>query len=168
MKDMNFYDHFEDMCKALDSHGVFLAVKDKKGRSNIMTIGWATNGIIWSRPVITVLVRPTRYTHELIEDASCFSVCIPAGAKLQKELMLCGSRSGRDMDKAKECGITLVPGKLDDAVIIKECKYIYECEIVHKNIIDPQTLKAEIIADLYPKRDFHTIYFGEIKYSYII
>jgi flavin reductase (DIM6/NTAB) family NADH-FMN oxidoreductase RutF len=168
VKDINFYDHFEEVCKALDSHGAFLAVKDNKGRANIMTIGWVTSGIIWSRPVMTVLVRPTRYTHELMEHASSFSVCVPAGSKLQKELMFCGSRSGRDMDKAKECGVSLVPGRLDDAVIIKECKYIYECEIVHKNLTDSKTLKAEIITDLYPKRDFHTIYFGEIKYSYTI
>jgi len=161
-----FYDHFDQLCRSLDSHGAFLVVKDKDGRVNTMTIGWATIGIVWSRPLMTVLVRPVRFTHELIENAVSFSVCVPGDKTFDKALMCCGTKSGKKVDKAKECGLTFVPGKLENTVVVKGCNLFYECEIVHKNQIDSATLNKDIIADLYPKKDFHTIYFGEIKYSY--
>lgn len=168
MKTFPFYRNFEELCKALDSHGAFLTVKDREGNTNLMTIGWATAGIIWSRPVMTVMVRPVRYTHDLMEQSKTFSVCVPDENKLQKELIYCGTKSGRNSDKAKESGLTLISGKLDGSIVVKECKLFYECEIIHKNIVNSRTLEPGIITDLYPKSDFHTIYYGEIKHSYTI
>jgi flavin reductase (DIM6/NTAB) family NADH-FMN oxidoreductase RutF len=166
MESIKFHEHFDELCSSLDSHGAFLVVKDKQGRSNIMTIGWATLGVVWTRPVMTVFVRPVRYTYELIENASSFTVCVPDGKKLDKALIECGTKSGRDMDKASLFGLSLVDGKLPNTSVIKECKLIYECKIIEKNKVDPGTLDQEIANDLYPKKDFHTVYYGEIKYSY--
>ncbi|MEI6093723.1 MAG: flavin reductase family protein [bacterium] len=168
MKSFPFYKNFEELCKALDSHGAFLAVKDKEGKTNLMTIGWATTGLIWSRPVMTVMVRPVRYTYELMEKTSTFSVCVPDENKLQKELILCGTKSGKNLDKTKEAGLTITPGRLDGSVVVKECKMFYECEIIHKNTVDAKTLAPSIIKDLYPKTDYHVIYYGEIKHSYTV
>lgn len=168
MKTFPFYRNFEELCRALDSHGAFLTVKDREERVNLMTIGWATAGIIWSRPVMTVMVRPVRYTHDLMEASKTFSVCVPREHKLQKELILCGTTSGRSSNKAKESGLTIVPGRLEGSVVVKECNLFYECEIIHKNTVDSQTLESGIVKDLYPKSDFHTIYYGEIKNSYTV
>ena len=168
MKQMNFFEHFNTLCRELNSHGVFLTVKDRDGRVNVMTIGWATAGIIWSRPVMTVLVRPVRYTHDIIENASTFTVSVPEGHNLEKELMYCGTTSGRGVDKAAKAGITLVPGMLANSLVVKECKYFYECEIIHKNVINAKTLSKEIVDDLYTQKDFHSIYYGEIKHSYAL
>jgi len=168
MKSFPIHENFDVLCKALNGNGAFLAVKDKEGRSNIMTIGWATVGIIWSKHVMTVMVRPVRYTHELIENATAFSVCVPSNNKYGKELMTCGTESGRNQDKAKLAGLTLVPGKLEGAIVVKECDLFYESEIIHKNSINPASLRQDIKDDLYPKHDFHTIYYGEIKHSYTI
>ncbi|MCX6112815.1 MAG: flavin reductase [Proteobacteria bacterium] len=165
MKAFPFYENFDVLCRALNSNGAFLAVKDRDGRSNIMTIGWATVGIVWSKHVMTVMVRPVRYTHELIENATAFSVCVPSG-KYGHELMTCGTESGRNIDKAKKTGLSLVPGKLKDSIIVMECDLFYECEIIHKNAVEPGSLKPDIKGDLYPKNDFHTIYYGEIKHAY--
>ena len=166
MKSFPFYENFDVLCKALNSNGAFLAVKDRDGRSNIMTIGWATVGVIWSKHVMTVMVRPVRYTYELIEHATAFSVCVPSN-KYAKELIACGTESGRSTDKAKKHGLTLVSGKLENSIIVKGCDFFYECEIIHKNLIDPNYLKKELKEDLYPKNDFHAIYYGEIKHTYM-
>ena len=40
---------------------------------NPMTIGWAQFGVVWGRPVVTVMVRKSRYTHSLMEQAQVFT-----------------------------------------------------------------------------------------------
>ena len=76
---------------------------------NPMTIGWAQFGVVWSKPVMTVLVRKSRYTYGLMEQADVFTVSVPRAKELSKELGFCGSRSGRDVDKEKESGVTRAP-----------------------------------------------------------
>ena len=52
---MEYSDNFDKFCKALRTNGAFLVVSDDKQRTNIMTIGWAQIGVIWGKPVMTVL-----------------------------------------------------------------------------------------------------------------
>ena len=91
---MEYFDNFGKFCKARGTNGAFLIVSDGGQRTNIMTIGWAQIGFIWGKPVMTVLVRPSRYTHGLLEKAGYFTVCVPPEGKLRKELAFCGSKSG--------------------------------------------------------------------------
>ena len=73
---------------------------------NPMTIGWAQFGVVWARPVVTVMVRKSRYTHGLMEQSDVFTVSIPRAKEMVKELAFCGVRSGRDVNKEKEAGLT--------------------------------------------------------------
>lgn len=167
MEIVKFDEHFDKLTKALSSNGAFLVVQGDDEKTNIMTIGWATLGVVWSRPVMTVFVRPVRYTYELIERAKTFSVCVPEGEKLAKELMECGTKSGRDMDKANSLGLTMLEGKLKTNKIISQCKFFYEAKIIQTNRIDETRLNEQVINDFYPKRDFHSVYYGEVKHCYI-
>ena len=82
-----------------------LTAGDKTGL-NTMTIGWCQLGRLWNLPVCTVYVRPERYTYQFMESHDYFTVSIlPEEAK--KVTALCGSKSGRDMDKVKACGLTV-------------------------------------------------------------
>ncbi len=54
-----------------------LAAASPSGGANVMTIGWATFGIVWNRPVCMVMIRPTRYTFTLIEESGAFTVNVP-------------------------------------------------------------------------------------------
>jgi flavin reductase (DIM6/NTAB) family NADH-FMN oxidoreductase RutF len=128
---------------------------------NPMTIGWGTLGILWGKPVFEVFVRPTRYTFELMERASEFSVCFFTD-KYSKELAICGTRSGRDTDKIVACGFRLEKGILIKEPYIRESLFHYECRILHKHRLDPETLDKKIIRRYYPKKDFHMVYYGEI------
>src|SRR5512137_3109350 len=65
---------------------------------NAMTIGWGSLGIMWSRPFVQVVVRPTRYTYEFMERYDTFTVC-DFPARYADALDLLGNRSGRDGDK---------------------------------------------------------------------
>ena len=76
MKTVGFFDNYDKIIKAL-TNGAFLTVKDRAGNINTMSIAWATLGIAWKVPVLMVMVRPSRYTFGLIENADDFTVTFP-------------------------------------------------------------------------------------------
>ncbi len=143
--------------------GAFLVVKGKS-RVNVMTIGWALWGVIWRRPTMMVAVRTSRFTHQLIEEADSFTVTFP-GDDRKKELNLCGSKSGRDMDKFKECGFATAASRKVGTPVLKIPGYHFECRIVYKTPMDPKALFPDF-GNIYPAKDYHTLYFGEILESY--
>ena len=74
-------------------------------KSNILTISWA--GIISSEPTIVyVSVRPSRYSYEMLKETGEFVINLPTRAQV-KQADLCGTKSGKEMDKFKECPINL-------------------------------------------------------------
>ena len=152
------FDAFQETVEKLNAGGLLLVSGDK---GNPMTIGWGTVGIIWGRPVFLVLVRPSRYSFSLMETKDEFSVNVPPDG-LKKEMAYCGSASGRDVDKVKECGFTLGKGKLISVPYIEECPVHYECRLIHKNSVINADLDYEIVKQYYASGDLHRIYFGEI------
>ncbi len=126
-----------------------------------MTIGWGNIGYEWGRPVFLVLVRGSRYTHELLENAKDFTISIPFDNKMNKALGYCGSKSGRDFDKFKECNLEIIDSKSVESPAIGNCQMIYECKIVYKHNMDLDALDWGGIKDeWYSKGDGHTIYYG--------
>lgn len=145
--------------------GAFLTVKSEE-KTNTMTIGWASFGTIWSKPILMVMVRRSRYTYGLIEEAKDFTVSIPVGLDLKKALSYCGTYSGRDVDKIKGANLTLKKAKSIESPIIKECSYHYECKILFTQPMNSDDLDEETKKRFYPIDDMHTLYFGEIVESY--
>jgi len=151
--------------KVLGSYGALLVANDRQGKPNVMTIGWASYGIIWSKPMMLVLVRPSRCTYQFIEQSASFTVNLPP-PEMADVAAFCGTVSGRDVDKFKEKKLTALHGKRVLASYVDECVVHFECRIVHKNYVTPQLLDPEIIRGLYPQGDFHAIYYGEILGCY--
>ena len=79
---------------------------------------------------------------------------------------LCGTLSGRDHDKFKEAGLTLIPSKQVRPPVIAECVVHYECRVLHRNDVVPDALVQAVRDDAYPAGDFHRVYFGEIVAAY--
>lgn len=153
---------------ALSSGGALLVVNTPQGRPNPMTIGWGQIGIVWSRPVFTVLVRECRYTFECLQGASSFAVSVPAPGTLKKELALCGSKSGRDLDKFHAAGLTAVPAQHINTPVVRECLAHYECRLLART---PQAVAHFAGGDLveqyaYVDGNTHGVFFGEIVASY--
>ena len=124
-----------------------------------MTIGWATFGIIWGLPVLVVLVRPSRYTYQFIEESQVFTVNVPS-AQMRDFVSFCGTESGRDVDKLVEVAIS--PAQEIPSATIDDCPLVYECQVVHWNDVDPDTLAAKVSARAYPRGDYHRLYYGQI------
>lgn len=142
----------------LDGDGILLVAGDPP---NPMTIGWGTIGHIWNKDIINVLVRPVRHTFSLMESGTDFSVCILPG-QYRKEISLCGTRSGRDIDKLEVCNLHIEKCSQVNAYFIAESAVHFECRTVHKHFLDPTTLDPAISKKYYPQKDFHMVYYGEI------
>lgn len=157
----DYRNHAEETIRALGEGRVLLVSRGKEGLPNVMAIGWGTLGIFWRRPIFVVSVRPSHYSHKLIEKAGEFTVNI-APPQLKEVVKYCGTVSGRDHDKFKEKGLTAIPSERVKTPIIKECIIHFECRVVYKSDLIPSELEKTIIPSSYPNGDFHRFYFGEI------
>ena len=120
--------HLQETLHKLTRLGLLLVSAGTDGKPNAMTIGWGTIGVIWGKRIFTVLVRPSRYTYKLLGESDSFTVCVPSST-LQAAVSFCGTRSGRDYDKFKECDLTPLPSTQVSAPGIAECPIVYECQI---------------------------------------
>jgi len=167
-RSIEWYEETERLQAALARGGAFLMVNSPDGRTNPMTIGWAQIGIVWSRPVLTVLVRESRHTYDCIREASAFTVSVPRAGEFSEELLLCGTKSGRDIDKVVEGGLSLIAGQELDTPVIEGCVQHYECKILARSQqTRPDFFADDVLASFYPKGDHHLLVFGEILAAYV-
>lgn len=127
---------------------------------NAMTASWGGVGVIWNKNIVTIYVRPQRYTREFIEASDKFTVSF-FDAAYKKALGVYGSKSGRDIDKEKETGFT----RVDDGEYSyhKEARMVFECKKIYCGRIDSNGIvNAEDDVKNYPEKDYHYIYMGEI------
>lgn len=152
--------------------GVLLTTK-ADGRPNTMTIGWGMLGIEWGRPICIVYVRESRYTKELLDKNGEFTINVPMGAFDKNILAVCGTKSGRDMDKFTELGLTEEAPELISVPAIKELPLTLECKVIYKQDQEPAAIPGDIDARYYAKGtanegDYHTAYYGQIVSAYIV
>ena len=96
-------------------------------KPNLITIAWA--GTINSDPVrVSISVRPERYSHGLITESGEFVINLPT-QKILRAVDWCGVKSGRDVDKFKEMGLTAVPGSAVSAPVLAESPVNLECRV---------------------------------------
>ena len=170
-REIHVWDYAEEILEAIGK-GVLLTAK-ADGKVNTMTIGWGTLGIEWGKPIFTVFVRKSRYTMELLERNPEFTVNIPYGEFDKKILSVCGTRSGRDLDKVKELGLTLEEPLTGSVPAIRQLPLTLECKVIYKQDQDPQAIDPESDGRYYAKGtpnegDYHTAYYGEITAAYIV
>ncbi|TDT60964.1 flavin reductase family protein [Fonticella tunisiensis] len=164
-KEINFTELSKELLEQLQK-GAFLTVKEGD-RVNTMTIAWGALGYMWNRPVFISMVRYSRYTYDLIDKALDYTVSFPLSGQLKKELGICGTKSGRDIDKFKECGLSLKEGENVNSPVIEDCDLHIECKIVYKQPMDESALEQSIKDKCYSKGDYHVLYFGEIVKAYV-
>lgn len=170
MRPIEWYQETEWLNTALTGGGAFVIARDADGKANPMTIGWAQLGVVWSIPAVSVLIRESRYTHTCIGRSESFTVCVPRPGELQEALALCGSKSGRDTDKAVEAGLNLVPAQRIDTPIIEACGLHYECEVIARS----QQAKSDfgskatgILGKYYAQGDHHLVVHGRLVAAYV-
>lgn len=131
---------------------------------NTMTASWGGVGILWNKPVATIYIRPQRYTYEFIEQNDLLTLSFFT-EEYRKALAFCGAKSGRDFDKAKECGLT--PAAADGGTAFEEARLVLVCKKSYFDDIEPaHFLDASIDGANYPGRDYHRMYICEILGAY--
>ena len=161
------FEYVDDVNHLMRNGGLLLVANGKEAKPNAMVIGWGLMGTLWRRPFFLTAVRCSRYTHKLIEESEKFAVCLPAKG-MEKVLEICGKKSGRDIDKFKTLNITPSKGKDIDTPFIPECPVHFECSVAFKTEMKPGQLKKRIEDEVYPTKNMHTLYYGEIIGAYSI
>ena len=126
---------------------------------NMMTVSWGNMGVMWNKNIVTAFVRPQRYTKEFIDRSDKFTLSFYE-EELRPALALCGSKSGRELDKAKAAGLT--PVFENGTVYFQEAKLVLECRKIYTDKIRPEGFLTEEIAASDPEKDYHIVYMGEI------
>jgi len=123
-------------------------VQDKNGKNNLITLEWFMRTSI-KPPMFAISIGHTRYSYECLQNFRYFNLCFPA-KEMNMETLLCGTKSGRDIDKLKETKLDWFKGRLAQLPIIREAVANFECEIV------TQVRSGD-----------HTIFVGEVKHSWM-
>ena len=133
---------------------------------NTMTIGWCQLGRLWNLNTCTVYVRPERYTYQFMEDHDYFTVSVLPLSHKQTTMQLCGTKSGRDVNKVKACGLTLCYGA-GDAPFFDEAEWVLVCKKVYAQDLDPACLKdGTPVLHYYEGQGWHRMYTGEVVEAY--
>ena len=147
----------------ISNHWVLISAK-KDGVVNTMTASWGQLGHLWGKNVMTVYIRPQRYTREFVDASDYFTLTFFEGYK--KELGILGSKSGRDGDKIKEVDFDVE--LLDGQPAFKQGKMVFICKKLYQGKIEPNGFIDDSLDEKnYPEHDYHYIYIGEIEDAYI-
>ena len=107
---------------------VLVTVADREGNSNIFTVAWAGT-ICTNPPMLSISVRPERHSYHMMKETGEFVVNL-ATESMAWATDYCGVRSGRDVDKWKETGLTAEKANVVDVPVIKESPVNIECRVV--------------------------------------
>ena len=147
-----------DIFKQFDKKWALLTAGTKDS-FNTMTISWGGLGTLWNKPVVTAYVRTSRYTHDFMDDNEYFTVSFYP-EEYKKVLGMLGSKSGRDMDKMHNSGIT--PKAARDSMTFAEAEMTLVCKKLFKQQLDVSNIPEDIAAAYYTGDAPHDMYIGEV------
>lgn len=126
---------------------------------NTMTISWGGLGTLWNKPVASVYVRTSRYTHEFMDKNDYFTISFYP-EQYKQILGVLGSKSGRDMDKMKDSGLTAVP--VSGSMSFEEAEVTIVCRKLMKQRLEVKEIPEDIVKALYEGDAPHDMYIGEV------
>ena len=143
-----------------------LVTASSDGELNMMTASWGSMGIMWNKNIVNMVVRPSRHTYKLLCNNDYFTLNFLAEGN-DEIYKFCGTKSGRDYNKATETG--LIPVELDNSVFaFDKSEYVFVCK---KLYAQPMSRDYFINSDYgkktYPDDDIHTMFIAEIEKIYV-
>ncbi len=139
-----------------------LITAGSKERYNTMTASWGGLGVLWGKDVATCYIRPQRYTKEFVEREEYFTLSF-LPEECREILNFCGTKSGRDVDKGRECGLVSEEAECGapyfaQAELVLVCRKLYRQDMEESCFLDPS-----LLGKWYPEKDLHRMYVGEIE-----
>ena len=161
MKEVSVTSVKDNVIEEFKTRFALITARKKDGTFNMCTIAWGSIGELWSKDVLTAYVKPIRFTDSFLKEDDYFTVTFLEDGH-RNELALCGTKSGRDIDKMKIS--SLKPIILENGVTFEGyrrvyvCRKIYQAPFVLEGFVDSE----DIIDKYYKDEPFHNMYVGEI------
>lgn len=128
---------------------------------SLMTVNWGAMGNLWGEPVAFVFIHPDRYTYDFTENDKYFTITV-FEEKYHDILLFCGQKSGRDIDKIKETGLTPLTTELGN-IYYEQARLVIECQKIYANFMNEDAfIDKTIMHSFYPSKVFHKMYIGKI------
>lgn len=132
-----------------------------ENKLNTMTASWGAMGVLWNKNVLIAFVRPSRYTFDFLMKNEKFS-CTFYNGEYRKALTLCGTKSGRDIDKVKECNFT--PDFSEDAPFFDEADTVVICKKLYVQPMKSEfALTDEVKKNYNDDSEYHYVFVAEIE-----
>lgn len=136
-----------------------LVTAGTKESFNTMTISWGGMGTLWSKPVVTIYVKPCRYTYQFIENNDYFVISF-FDKKYKKDLGILGSKSGRDGDKLALTSLT--PEVVEHGITYKQATKTLVCKKIYYQDLKAERIPEEAVKTYYKDEPVHRMYIGEV------
>lgn len=145
----------------LIGHDWMLITAEHDNRVNTMTASWGGMGVMWGKNVAYIVLRPQRYTKELVDSAETFSLTF-FDSSFKNKLSYLGSASGRNEDKISKAELTVLHA--DNTPYFAQGKLSILCKKLYSQPFKPEYFMApELDEKWYPQKDYHTLYIAEIQ-----
>ena len=130
-----------------------------KEKHNTMTISWGGMGTLWSKPVVTVYVKPCRYTYGFMNENEYFTVSFYP-EEYQKALAVMGTKSGRDINKDEVSGLTAKP--IGQVVTYEEAEVTFICRKIYWQDMVRENMPEDAVERFYTEEEPHRMFIGEV------
>ena len=131
-----------------------------KDSHNSMTISWGSMGTLWDKPIVTVFVKPIRFTSKFMHESEYFTVSF-LPEEYRKALLVMGTTTGRHHnDKDAAAGLTVKD--LGEAVTYEEAEVTFLCRKIYWQDMVTQHMPADVVEKCYTPDEPHTLYIGEV------
>lgn len=158
----NLNDFNKNVFNEFDKIWPILTCGDNKIGYNSMTVSWGGLGVLWGKNVCFIFVRKSRYTYEFIEKSESVTLSFLSDEYKEAKAIF-GSKSGRDIDKFKECGLHATFDIDYNGYYVCESKYVLKAKKLYCVDIPYESLPQDIKDKYYSNGDMHRMYVCEIK-----
>lgn len=157
-------EEIDNAVKLIGTDWMLITAKDEKNnRTNAMTASWGCMGVLWNKPVCVCFIRPQRHTFTLAEQNDRLSLAF-FGDGYRDALRLCGSKSGRELDKLKEAGLSAV--EIGEVPVIREADLVLIGRKLYADDLKKDSFIDQTLLSNYKMGDFHRMYVLEIERAY--
>lgn len=137
-----------------------VTARKKDGTFNFCTVAWGSIGELFSKDVVTIYVKPIRFTSTFLNEDDYFTVTFMPKEYLN-DVLYCGSHTGKLVDKVKNT--SLKPLILENGITFENCRRVYVCKKIYQDQFEKANFLDKAIIDKYYKiEEEHNIYIGEI------
>lgn len=167
MKEINVSELKDNMFDAISKEWMLVTAGTQE-KFNMMTASWGGTGVLWAKPVAFIFIRPERYTYQFIEEGETLTLSF-LGEGHKDIHKICGSKSGRDIDKVAATG--LKPFATPEGnIAYEQARMVLECRKLYADMIKPeQFIDASLVSRWYGEGHggFHKMYVVEIEHVWV-